>query len=91
MAHGIVQRARVVLGQVAPVPWGSPEAAHALQGKPLTDETARQAGRAAVESALPLAHNEYKIQLAEVAVTRAILRAAHSNREDASHGLPAYV
>jgi xanthine dehydrogenase YagS FAD-binding subunit len=71
-----VQSARVVLGYVAPVPWPSPEAEHALVGKSVNQDTAQQAAAAALAKASPLSHNAYKVQLAEVAVKRAILKAA---------------
>jgi xanthine dehydrogenase YagS FAD-binding subunit len=71
-----VHQARVVLGQVAPTPWSSAAAAAALIGQPLDAQTAETAGLAAVEEATPLSHNGYKVQLAQVAVKRAILRAA---------------
>ena len=70
-----VSGARVVLGHVAPVPWLSPEAAGALVGKKITPETADAAGKAAVANAKSLGHNSHKIQLARVAVKRAILKA----------------
>jgi xanthine dehydrogenase YagS FAD-binding subunit len=73
---GLVREARVVLGHVAPTPWVSEEAAAALIGQPVTAETAESAGEAAVASATPLSNNEYKVQLAKVAVKRALLRAA---------------
>jgi xanthine dehydrogenase YagS FAD-binding subunit len=73
---GIVQEARVVLGQVAPVPWISREAIRAIEGRPMTPETAARAGEAAASVATPLAHNGYKVQLAKVAVERALLLAA---------------
>ena len=75
---GTVRQARIVLGQVAPIPWVSAEAERTLIGQPITDETAGLAGQSAVRDALPLSHNEYKIQLAQVAVKRAILRATGS-------------
>jgi len=71
-----VQSARVVMGQVAPVPWLSAEAENALVGKTVTEDTARAAADAAVQNARPLSHNGYKVQLARVAVKRAILKAA---------------
>lgn len=71
-----VQSARVVLGYVAPVPWPSPEADHALVGKPVNKDTAQQAAAAALAKASPLKQNAYKVQLAKVAVKRAILKAA---------------
>jgi xanthine dehydrogenase YagS FAD-binding subunit len=72
---GNVAGARVVLGHVAPVPWPSPEAAEALRGKSVSETTAEAAGQAAVAKATPLSMNGYKVQLARVAVKRAILRA----------------
>ncbi|PYX81631.1 MAG: molybdopterin dehydrogenase [Acidobacteria bacterium] len=71
-----VESARIVMGYVAPVPWMSPEAEQALTAQPLDQETAQKAAEAAVKDAKPLSHNEYKVQLARVAVKRAILKAA---------------
>jgi len=71
-----VQSARIVMGYVAPVPWPSVEAAQALAGKSVSEETAAAAAEAAVHGARPLSHNAYKVQLARVAVKRAILKAA---------------
>jgi len=71
-----VGAARVVLGYVAPTPWLSPEAEAALKGQPANKETAQKAAEAALRDAKPLSHNEYKVRLAQVAVKRAILKAA---------------
>ncbi|HTV56860.1 MAG TPA: FAD binding domain-containing protein [Terriglobia bacterium] len=71
-----VRRARVVLSQVAPVPWPSPEAEQELEGKTVTEEVADAAGKAAVSRATPLSMNGYKVQLTRVAVKRAILQAS---------------
>jgi xanthine dehydrogenase YagS FAD-binding subunit len=71
-----VQRARVVMGAVAPVPWRSAEAEQALAGKTITDETASAAADAAVKDARPMTENGYKVQIARTAVKRAILKAA---------------
>jgi xanthine dehydrogenase YagS FAD-binding subunit len=73
---GRVEDAMVVLGQVAPTPWISHEAAQTLVGSTLNESLAEAAGDAAVLQATPLSDNEYKVQLARVAVKRAILRAA---------------
>jgi xanthine dehydrogenase YagS FAD-binding subunit len=72
----LVRDARVVLGQVAPIPWISAEAARSLVGQRLSEHAAEIAGIEAVAGAMPLSHNQYKVQLAQVAVKRAILRAA---------------
>jgi xanthine dehydrogenase YagS FAD-binding subunit len=71
-----VESARIVLGYVAPVPWPSPEAEQALLGQPINKDTAQKAAEAALTNAKPLSHNAYKVKLARVAVTRAILKAA---------------
>ena len=71
-----VGSARVVLGYVAPVPWPSPEAEQALAGQPVTKETAQKAADAALAKASPLSHNAYKVRLAKVALTRAIMNAS---------------
>ena len=71
-----VRTARVVMGYVAPVPWPSPEAEQALAGQPVNGTAAQKAADAALRNAKPLSHNAYKVQLARVAVKRAILKAA---------------
>jgi xanthine dehydrogenase YagS FAD-binding subunit len=73
---GVVSEAKIVLGQVAPTPWASWEAAQALRGYPISEASAAAAGEAAVVQATPLSGNSYKVQLAKVAVKRAVLRAA---------------
>ncbi len=73
---GVVREAKIVLGQVAPTPIVSTAAAKVLIGQAVDADVAERAGRAAVAGATPLSGNEYKVQLAEVAVTRAILKAA---------------
>ena len=71
-----VKSARIVLGQVAPVPWVSGEAAAALVGKPVNNDTAMAAANAALAQAKPLSMNKYKITLAKAAVKRALINAA---------------
>ena len=73
---GLVKRARVVLGQVAPIPWAAADAEPFLQGKAVDAAVAEKAGEAAVQGAKALSKNRYKIQLARVAVRRALLAAA---------------
>jgi xanthine dehydrogenase YagS FAD-binding subunit len=70
-----VREARVVLGQVAPIPWRSEAAERALTGQTLDEAAAGHAGDAAVADAHPLSRNGYKVQLARVAVKRALLAA----------------
>ena len=75
MAGGKVARARIVLGQVAPIPWPVPEAETFLRGKAIDAATAQQAGELAVAGARPLSGNRYKVQLTRVAVERALATA----------------
>lgn len=72
----VVQAARVVLGQVAPIPFVSREAERSLIGQEVNEHTAQQAGEEAVRIAQPLSHNAYKVAHARVAVKRALLLAA---------------
>ncbi len=76
ISGGKVAGARVVLGHVAPVPWPAPDADKYLVGKTVSEKVATEAGTAAVTGAKALSQNAYKIQLARIAVKRAILRAA---------------
>ena len=68
-----VKSARIVLGHVGPTPVVAGAAAQAIIGKTITPETAEAAGAAAVQDAKPLSDNAYKVQLAKVAVKRALL------------------
>ena len=76
MDGGVVRKARIVLGAVAPAPIRALEAERLLEGGPATEETATRAAAAAVEKALPLAENEYKVVITEALVRRNILAAA---------------
>jgi xanthine dehydrogenase YagS FAD-binding subunit len=69
---GIVADARVVLGQIAPIPWRSTAAETALVGKPLDAAAAEAAGRAAVAGAEPLSDNGYKVELTTTLVRRVV-------------------
>jgi xanthine dehydrogenase YagS FAD-binding subunit len=73
---GIVRSARIVLGQVAPIPWVTLEASRLMVGQAVNEESADRAGEMAVTRATPLSMNGYKVQLARTAVKRAILKAA---------------
>ena len=76
MSGNTVQSARVVMGAVAPTPWVSQEAAQAITGKSIDEQSAAAAGTASVSKARALSQNGYKIKVAAVAVKRALLAAA---------------
>ena len=79
----IVREATIVLGWVAPTPRVAPDAARALIGKRVSDETARAAAKAAVAGATPLSKNAYKLPVLETVIRRTILTTAGS-RADAA-------
>jgi xanthine dehydrogenase YagS FAD-binding subunit len=70
---GVCQRARVVLGGVAPIPWRLPEVETLLVGQRVTPELAAKAGEAAIAGARPLAKNGYKVPLTRNMVSRTVL------------------
>lgn len=78
---GIVRQAKIVLGHVAPTPWIAHEAAKWLVGQQLTSDIAETAGRMALAKATPLSHNDYKVQMAQTAVKRALLKATNQLHE----------
>jgi xanthine dehydrogenase YagS FAD-binding subunit len=69
---GVVKDARVVLGQVATIPWRAASAEKALVGKPLGAASAEAAGKAAVEGAEPMTDNGYKVDLVTTLVRRTV-------------------
>lgn len=68
-----VKEARIVLGQVAPLPVLCAGAEEAIVGKPINEQTAEAAGKAAITEAKPLSMNAYKVPLTRTAVKRALL------------------
>jgi xanthine dehydrogenase YagS FAD-binding subunit len=69
---GVVRDARVVLGQVATIPWRAAAAEKALVGKRLDAAAAAAAGKAAVEGAVPMSGNGYKVELVTTLVRRIV-------------------
>jgi xanthine dehydrogenase YagS FAD-binding subunit len=76
MSGSKVAGARIVMGHVAPIPWTASAAEHSLTWKSIDEAEIQKAADAAVEGAQPLSQNGYKVQLAKVAVKRALLAAA---------------
>ncbi len=71
-AGGVVTEARIVLGQVAAIPWRAHAAEKALVGKPLGTTTAEAVGQAAVVGAEPMTDNRYKVDLVATLVRRTV-------------------
>jgi len=76
ISDGLVREAKLVLGQVAPVPWVAAAAAASMLSRRFDRQLAEQVSHEAVAAATPLSENQYKIQLAQVALLRALLLAA---------------
>ncbi len=62
---------RIVLGGVAPIPWRLERAEQTLSKKKVSEALVRDAARAELAGAKPLAENGYKKQLVEAALVRA--------------------
>jgi xanthine dehydrogenase YagS FAD-binding subunit len=70
-----VRTVRLGLGGMAYRPWRAHEAETILNGKPLTEALARKAAATALEVAKTHGHNDYKRELAQRVVVRALLEA----------------
>ncbi|KPK91640.1 hypothetical protein AMJ80_07190 [bacterium SM23_31] len=66
-------KARIVLGAAAPIPWRSLDAEKELEGRTINEETAQRAADASVYNNMPMTGNAYKVQLFKNIVKRAIL------------------
>jgi len=75
MDGNTVRDVRIALGGVASVPWRARDAEDSLKGGPLTEETAREAGRIAFAGAQPLEGSAYKIKLGADVVAGALMTA----------------
>ena len=73
---GQIERARIVLSGVAPVPWRAIEAENALIGQHLDGEVASRAADASIKGVEPLAQNGYKVDLTRGIVEEALLKMA---------------
>jgi xanthine dehydrogenase YagS FAD-binding subunit len=78
------RHAVITMGAASPVVRRSAEAEAVLAGKPITEDLARAAGKAAMTNAKPLTMNAYKAELFPVAVYRTILLAAGQRDRDPS-------
>jgi xanthine dehydrogenase YagS FAD-binding subunit len=76
MDKEICQRARLVLGGVAPIPWRLPNVERLLTGQRITPELAAKAGEAAIVGAQKLSKNAYKLPMTKALVRRTVLALA---------------
>ena len=78
LSGSTIRAARVALGGVATKPWRSHEAEQALTGAASNADTFRAAAEAALKSAKPLRYNAFKIELAKMAIVRALTQAVQA-------------
>ena len=69
---GTIGESRLVVNAVAAVPRRLKNVEAAIAGKPRNEETATMAGQMAVEGAITLRHNGYKVPLMRNLVKRAV-------------------
>jgi len=67
-----IQRARLVLGGVAPTPWRCASTEALLAGRSIDAETCQAAGAEALKAAQPLSENGFKVPLTKGLITRAL-------------------
>lgn len=84
MDGNVCRKAVITMGAASPIVRRSAEAEATLTGKPISEETARAAGKAAMANVQPLSMNSYKVELFPVAIYRTILLAAGQMDRDPS-------
>lgn len=78
LKDGVIESARIVLGAVSPIPLRRENAEQYLTGRRMPEETeklaelAERAAERALEGALPLTDNAYKIDIAKTLVRRSL-------------------
>ena len=73
---GIIRDARIALGGVGTKPWRALKAEQVLRGAVPEAASFRAAADAALEGALPLAHNRFKVPMAKNAIIRTLTTVA---------------
>lgn len=71
----VIKQARIAMGGVAPKPWRARAAEKLLAGKPATEENFRAAADVEMKAAMPLEHNEFKVELGKRSIVLALRRA----------------
>jgi xanthine dehydrogenase YagS FAD-binding subunit len=71
--EGFVKETRICLNAVHNLPYRAIKAEIFLKGKSITESIAEEAGKKAVEGAIPLSRNKYMIQIAKRLVERVII------------------
>jgi xanthine dehydrogenase YagS FAD-binding subunit len=78
LSGSTIRQVRIALGGVATKPWRSHDAEQALTGAPANADTFRAAAEAVLKSAKALRYNAFKIELAKMALVRALTQAVQA-------------
>ena len=70
--NGRIDRVRIAVNGVAPYPMRLDDVEAAVQGQPLSEDTAQRGGEIAIRGARALRHNDYKLPLMRNLVRRAL-------------------
>ena len=76
ISGGIIRNARLAMGGVAHKPWRLFDAEKSLIGKPLSEDSFKQAAQIAMQGAKGYMHNSFKLKLAPASITEALKHAA---------------
>jgi len=74
--NGTIRKARLAMGGVAHKPWRLFEAEKALIGKPVSEDSFKQAAEIAMSGAKAYEYNAFKLKLAPATITEALKHAA---------------
>jgi len=74
--NGTIRKASLAMGGVAHKPWRLTEAEKSLIGKPVSEETFKQAAEIAMQGAKAYGNNAFKLKLAPASITEALKHAA---------------
>ncbi len=76
ISGGIIKQARLAMGGVAHKPWRLFEAEKSLIGKPVSEDSFKQAAQIAMQGAKAYQYNAFKLRLAPATITEALKHAA---------------
>jgi xanthine dehydrogenase YagS FAD-binding subunit len=76
ISNGTIRGARLAMGGVAHKPWRLYEAEKSLIGKPVSEESFKQAAQIAMQGAKGYQYNSFKLRLAPATITEALKHAA---------------
>jgi xanthine dehydrogenase YagS FAD-binding subunit len=76
ISNGVIKNARLAMGGVAHKPWRLLDAEKALIGKPVSEESFKQAAEIAMQGAKAHEYNAFKLKLAPATITEALKHAS---------------